>query len=217
MKKNFDLVMDWIGLSEGGYVNHPKDPGGATDRGITQRTYDAYCDRHGMKRQPVRGIGKATAEEILASQYFAPVRFDDLPSGLDYAVVDYAVNSGVPRAAKALQKIVGVTQDGWIGDQTLAAAARMDTAGVIVALCEQRLKFMRGLPIWPTFKGGWTTRVMGRTDGVQMGDIGVIDRAVRLARGAQGIPRPVKAGPGKAEPSGGFLAALVEILKGLFK
>lgn len=217
MRDNFKQVMDWIGISEGGYVNHPRDPGGATDRGITQRTYDAYCDRHGLKRQPVRGIGKATAEEILASQYFAPVRFDDLPSGLDYAVADYAVNSGVSRAAKALQRIVGVTPDGVIGEITLAAVAGRDTADLIVALCEERMRFLRRLPTWGTFGKGWTARVMGTQPGVQAGDIGVIDRAVRLAGGRPGIPAPVTPAPGKALPGGGFWAALAAIVKGWWK
>ena len=116
MKQNQAVVLDWIGLSEGGYVNHPKDPGGATDRGITQRTYDAWNRLHGRPLRPVRGISKDEANAILVSQYFAPVKFDQLPSGLDYAVVDFAVNSGTSRAAKELQKLLGVAADGIIGN-----------------------------------------------------------------------------------------------------
>lgn len=197
MRQNRAQVLAWIGLSEGGYVNHPRDPGGATDRGITQRTYDAWNDLHGRERKPVRGISKAEADEIIASQYLAPVRFDDLPSGLDYAVADYAVNSGPDRAARELQRLVGVEVDGVIGAHTLAAVSRHDPAQLVMRLCAARMAFLRRLSTWDEFGTGWTVRVMGREDGMQADDIGVIDRGVMLARNAQDIPAPVRAAPGR--------------------
>ena len=90
------------------------------------------------------------------------MRFDDLPSGLDYAVADYAVNSGVSRAAKALQRIVGVTPDGVIGENHAGGGGGPDTADLIVALCEERMRFLRRLPTWGTFGKGWTARGDGR-------------------------------------------------------
>lgn len=198
MKANTDQVLAWIGLSEGGYVNHPKDPGGATDRGITQRTYDAWNNARGRPKLPVRGIGRAEAEQIIFEQYMKPVSFDALPSGLDYAVADFSVNSGPSRAVKVLQRLIGASQDGIVGQQTLAAVRSRDPAELIVAYCQARMTFLEGLETWNTFGKGWQARVMGQQTGVQNGDIGVIDRAVRLARGAQRIPAPVMAAPAKA-------------------
>lgn len=190
MRDNYPLILGWAGLSEGGYINHPSDPGGATDRGITQRTFDAWNRRHGLPKRAVRGISKETADEILAVEYLDAVRADELPSGVDYTVADYSINSGPRQAIKDLQRVIGATADGQIGPQTLASLSTHDPADVIVALCERRLAFMKGLKHWPTFKNGWTTRVMGKQSGVQADDIGVIDRGVRLARGAKNIPAP---------------------------
>lgn len=201
MKSNTQQVLRWIGLSEGGYVNDPRDPGGATDRGITQSTYDAWNKARGRPKRPVRGISKAEAEEIIVAQYMTPVRFDELPSGIDYAVADFAVNSGPARAVKELQRVLGfkgAAMDGIMGQKTLAAINARNLSDLIVAYCERRMAYLRGLATFKTFGKGWTSRVMGRTDGAQDGDIGVIDRAVRLARDAAEIPPPVVAAPAKA-------------------
>lgn len=79
MKENTDKVLAYIGLSEGGYVNHPKDPGGATNKGVTQSTYDAYNTLRGEEKKNVKDITKAEANAIFVSQYFTPIRFDELP------------------------------------------------------------------------------------------------------------------------------------------
>ena len=201
MKQNEQVVLEWTGLSEGGYVNHKKDPGGPTDRGITQRTYDAWNKLKGKPQKPVKGISKAEADEIFVSQYFTTVRFNELPSGLDYAVADFAINSGPSRAVKELQRVLGVEQDGVIGLKTLAAIKTKNPQLLIVAYCERRLAFMKSLKIWDTFKNGWTTRVMGKINGQQDDDIGVIDRAVRLSKKNVYIPTPTSVGSGKANDS----------------
>ena len=227
MRSNRAAALAWIGLSEGGFVNHPKDPGGATDRGITQRTFDAWNKRQGKEPRPVRGISKAEAEAILIAQYFEPVRFDDLPSGLDYAMADYSVNSGPSRAVKELQRILGVGVDGVMGAQTLSAIAARSLPKLIEDLCFARMEFLRRIPTFGTFGRGWRRRVMGNNDGFQVDDIGVIDRAGALARSSQEwqqIPQP-KPAAGKApepdkEPSGGIAAvgggAIVTALGGIF-
>lgn len=222
MRHNYPQMQAWIGMSEGGYVNNPKDPGGATDRGITQRTYDAWNDRLGKSRRPVRGISKAEAERIIESQYFDTVRADKLPSGLDYAVADYSVNSGPRRAAMDLQRSLGMTGkavDGIVGNHTLAAAAKADVAKVIVNLCNRRMSFLKRLSHWRYFKNGWTARVMGNVPGVQTDDIGVIDRAVRLSRenGAK-IPAPRFSVPGKAFEGGeSLLTLLLNLIQSFFE
>lgn len=200
MRENLTTSMRFLLAHEGGFVNHPKDPGGATNRGVTQRVYDAFRDRIGQPRRSVRGIANDEVAEIYARQYWHPIRGDDLPSGLDYAVFDFAVNSGVKRAAIELQRILGVKADGVIGEVTLAKIADADAFDLIERLCNRRLEFCKGLEHWSTFGKGWTARIMGESAGWQIDDIGVIDRAVAMASGeADGLPAPRTARPGKAE------------------
>lgn len=91
MEANRNQVLRYIGLSEGGYVNHPKDPGGPTDRGITQKTYDAWNTLKKRPRKAVRGITQLEADNIIYEQYMLPVKFPQLPSGVDYAFVAKAL------------------------------------------------------------------------------------------------------------------------------
>lgn len=155
----FDDALAHVLRHEGGYSDHPKDPGGATMRGVTQRTYDGWRTRAGLATQPVRGISDDEIGAIYRVQYWDRVRGDDLPDGVDLAVFDYAVNSGPARAARDLQRIVGETIDGVIGENTLGAVRSMDPAQVVNALCDARLDFMRGLKTWQTFGKGWSRRV----------------------------------------------------------
>lgn len=201
MKRNREKVQGWIGLSEGGYVNHPRDPGGATDRGITQATYNAYLKRRGLPQRSVRGISKEVAEEIIYEQYMRPIWFDELPSGLDYCLADYGVNSGPSRAIKAIQRIVGTTPDGVMGNKTMAAIKSRDRETLIKSVCAERMRFLRGLKTFSTFGRGWTTRVVGMNDGFQEDDIGVLDRSIMLARSESVIPDPSKTGGWKAVAS----------------
>lgn len=198
MRENRAKVIAWIGLSEGGYVNNPKDPGGPTNRGITQRTYTAWLKVKGRPKVSVRQITKAEADEIIGDQYLTPVRFDDLPDGLDYSVGDYSVNSGPSWAAKELQRCLGVTPDGTIGTVTLGAIAAADLEKLIVDYNNARMRFLRGLKTFDEFGRGWTSRVHGRVAGAQVDDIGVLDRSVLLARGRAQIAAPVVVAPGKA-------------------
>ncbi len=228
MKQNYLIIQPWILAYEGGFVNHPKDPGGATNQGITQRTYDAYRRRIGHATQSVRLIDNVERDTIYRVQYWDAIRGDDLPIGVDAAVYDFAVNSGPSRAAKFLQRIVGVKQDGVIGLQTLDAVARMDSTQVIGQLCVDRMAFLRvarnpktGALLWPDFGTGWTRRVMGNADGVQDSDTGIIDRATRLARGSALIPKPVVkpdgAGKRTGEDAHSFWARLIAMIFGGLK
>ena len=221
MKQNYLIIQPWVLAYEGGFVNHPKDPGGATNQGVTQRTYDAYRRRIGHATQSVRLMDNVERDTIYRVQYWDAIKCDDLPSGVDAAVYDFAVNSGPSRAAKYLQKIVGVKQDGVIGLQTLDAVTRMDSTQVIGRLCVDRIAFLRGLRTWPTFGKGWMRRVMGEIDGVQDGDTGIIDRATRLARGSALIPKPkvISDGAGKrvGDDASSFWARLIAMIFGGLK
>lgn len=156
MKHSFARALKEVLKSEGGYVNHPKDPGGATNKGITQATYDAYRSR----KQSVRLITDAEVASIYKSRYWDAVQADDLPAGLDYAVFDFAVNSGPVRAIRFLQDALGVSVDGQIGPLTVKAALRHpQPLTVISKLCDKRLYWLKLLKTWPTFGKGWESRV----------------------------------------------------------
>ena len=222
MKANYAIIQPWVLAYEGGYVNHPKDPGGATMQGVTQRTYDAFRRRVGRIPRPVRQLEAVERDTIYREQYWDVVRGDDLPSGVDAAVYDFAVNSGPARAARYLQRIAGVTQDGVIGLQTLDAVARLDPVVVVERLCDDRMAFLRGLRTWSTFGKGWSRRVVGDRPGVQDGDIGILDRATMLARGQRTIPKPkvTADGAGKRvnDPARqGFWAAIFSAIAAMFK
>ena len=157
MNSNFDECLKMVLIHEGGFVNHPKDPGGATNRGVTQKVYDAYRKTRARPMQSVKFITPDETKAIYKFQYWDRVQGDFLPRGLDYAVFDFAVNSGVSRASEYLQACVGVDQDGVIGALTLSAIG--NPANVINALCDRRMSFLRNLGTFLTFGRGWTRRV----------------------------------------------------------
>lgn len=121
----FDACLDFVLQWEGGYVNHKNDRGGATNRGITQATYDNWRVRNGLSRNPVSGISGAEVEAIYRNGYWNVVCGNDLAEPLDLCVFDAAVQHGPGRAAKWLQRVVGTIQDGKIGAKTLTALAVM--------------------------------------------------------------------------------------------
>ena len=159
MKANFEKALAYVLEHEGGYVNHPRDPGGATNKGVTQAVYDGYRKMRGRGAQSVKFISEEEVRAIYKFQYWDRVQGDLLPTGVDYAVFDFAVNSGVGRASKYLQAVVGVAQDGIIGARTVAAVTNPIAA--INALCDRRMGFLRNLKTFLTFGRGWTRRVQG--------------------------------------------------------
>lgn len=223
MFHTFDKALALVLAHEGGFSDHPRDPGGATNRGVTQRTYDAWRRRYALPPRPVRQITDDELKAIYRRQYWDPVQADDLPAGLDYAVFDYAVHSGPSRAVKDLQRVVGVRADGIVGSQTLAAvhqAAEDDELAVIAQLCDRRMAFMRGLKTWHVFGKGWTRRVIGNEPGAQDGDIGVIDYATMIALGdaTYGLPKAIGSRPGevngRADPAEAAPSATPEAVGG---
>lgn len=155
----FAICLPLILKHEGGYVNHPKDPGGATNKGVIQSTYDSWRDRQGQPRQSVRSIADAEVAAIYRRDYWDAVKGDDLPAGVDYAVFDFAVNSGINRASRYLQEVARVAADGSIGPATLAAVKALPASTIINGLCDARMAFLRRLSTFPTFGKGWTRRV----------------------------------------------------------
>ncbi|GBE44828.1 putative Peptidoglycan domain protein [bacterium BMS3Bbin10] len=164
MKKNFRAGLARVLAHEGGYVDHPLDPGGATNFGITRRTLAAWRGIRPWRKLPkseVRALKRREVAQIYRARYWDAVSGDKLPSGVDYAVFDYAVNSGVARAAKALQRVAGARADGIVGPLTLAAVARHHPKTIIRRLIARRRSFLQRLRTWKTFGRGWTARVNG--------------------------------------------------------
>ena len=146
---------------EGGFVNHPSDPGGATNKGITIATFRRFVKPNGTVSD-LKALTTAQAVVVYKRQYWDAVLADLLPAGVDYAVADYAVNSGPAQAARDLQRVVGVTADGKIGPQTIAAVRKMDPKAVIRQLSARRLALLKGLKrgkLWNDFGKGWQRRV----------------------------------------------------------
>lgn len=155
----FDDALKLVLTEEGGKVDDPRDHGGRTNKGITQRAYDAWRASKGLLRRDVYLITDAEVEAIYRNAYADHVRFDDLPSGVGYAVFDDAVNSGTVEGAKELQRAVGMAADGVIGDLTLAAVRRIAPVVLVGRLCDGRLTFLRLIKGWITFGKGWSNRV----------------------------------------------------------
>jgi lysozyme family protein len=158
MQQTFEQALACVLASEGGYVDHPLDPGGATNRGITQATLAGVRGRRVSKAE-VRALSLAETGEIYRRLYWSAVRADDLPSGVDFVVFDLAVNSGPRRATLILQQALGVAQDGILGPQTLAACRASYPPDLIGAVSDARLRFLQALPTWATFGRGWSRRV----------------------------------------------------------
>lgn len=159
MKATYDEAMARVFEDEGGYSNDAGDPGGPTNFGITIGDARHYW-KHNATAADVRSMPKSVAETIYAAHYAQPVRYDDLPPGVDYAVFDYGINSGIYRGAKVLQEYVGVKEDGNIGDLTVAAAQKApDPAKLIVQIYDERLRYLMGLRTWHIFGGGWGRRI----------------------------------------------------------
>lgn len=163
MKENFSKLLPLLWAHEGGYVDHPKDPGGATNFGITFNTLQAYRGRK-ITKADVRALTKIEAAAIYKQEYWDRIWGDKLPSGLDYAVFDDTVNSGAKRAITRLQRVLGMTGkdvDGLMGSETLDRVMKdhRPIAVLITDYCDARLSWLKTLSTFKTFGKGWTSRV----------------------------------------------------------
>lgn len=158
MEANFFKSLDMVLKHEGGFVDHPEDPGGATNKGITHKTYADFLGRPLEDVSELKNIPDEHVQMIYKNGYWDRVKGDELPAGVDFSTFDWAVNSGPGRAAKALQKAVMVAQDGAIGPMTLAAAAEFTPEEVIESIAQQREEFYRSLRTFDTFGKGWLRR-----------------------------------------------------------
>jgi len=163
-KADFARSLVRVLVYEGGKVDNPRDPGGRTNFGITQKTYTAWLASKGQDSVDVYKIPIADRDSIYETEYWDRIRGDDMPTGLDLVVFDAAVNSGVGQAGKWLQQALGPSygglRDGVIGKQTLQAVAGVnDLDSLISAYCSRRLATLQRLKTWNTFGKGWHARI----------------------------------------------------------
>ena len=203
MKENFAACLAETLRHEGGWSDHPKDPGGATMKGVTLDTYRRW--RPGATKAQLRAITDAEVAAIYRKGYWDAVNADDLPAGLDLVAFDGAVNSGPSRGAKWLQAGVGAKQDGKVGPATIAAARAYDTRTAVNRACDARLAFLKTLGTWPTFGKGWSRRVAS-----------VRSTALAMAAPPRPAPKPAVYPPANspAAPQTGFWAWLNRIFGG---
>ena len=157
MKNNFDKCLHMLLEHEGGYVNNKHDKGGMTNLGVTKRVYDKWIGRESTE-QEMRDLTPDDVAPIYKKNYWDRVKGDLLPSGLDWACFDWAVNSGSGRPAKAVQRAVGATPDGVIGKQTVGLIMEKDPEFIIDYVYIVRKAFYEGLDDYKHFGRGWSRR-----------------------------------------------------------
>ena len=163
MQSNYDKCLETILHHEGGYVNHPSDPGGETNMGVTKRVYEDFGGTKDMQDLEFEDVAP-----IYKQNYWDRVKGDELPSGLDLCVFDFGVNAGTGRAAKYLQTMIGTVADGGIGPNTLRALGNyVESEGIestIINYQEARQEYYESLSTFETFGRGWTRRVKETTE-----------------------------------------------------
>ena len=159
----FEAVMPFILRWEGGFVDHPADPGGRTNKGVTQRVYTGWLVHQGLPSQDVKQITEAEVKAIYEADYWLPPRCDQLPGRLDLVQFDTAVNMGVRRAVRFLQDSLGCEVDGKFGPATTRAVSLCEARSTLVAYCDIREAYYRRLvvtkPDLQVFLKGWLNRL----------------------------------------------------------
>lgn len=157
MKHNFETALEMVLEYEGGYVNHPKDPGGETNLGVTKRTWAKWLGRD-INEGEMKELTPEDVADLYKKEYWDRLKCDNLPTGLDFFCFDWGVNSGTGRSAKALQRIISVAQDGAIGPKTLRALEDHNAKEVVDLMHSRRQEFYENLTTFETFGKGWTRR-----------------------------------------------------------
>lgn len=164
MQANWSVSLKYVLISEGGYTNHPNDPGGPTNFGIIQSEYSKWIGRKATIAD-MKAMSRETAGQIYLAKYWTPMRCSELSSGLDYLLFDFAVNAGIGQAPKTFQRCLGVSPaDGKLGPATMAAFAdhASDPTALAKSFTEAKRAFYRSIstskPKLAVFLKGWLNR-----------------------------------------------------------
>jgi lysozyme family protein len=166
MSDNFEQCFNLVLKTEGGFQDDQHDKGnrlpdgrpGSTNMGVTQATWEAWVGKQ-VTHDEMKALTPADIEPLYRKNFWASCHCSELPEGLDYALYDLAVNSGVGRAIRFLQMNLDVTADGVMGAQTIGAIKAADDRDLIRKLCNYRLTFLQGLPDWNRYGTTWGNRV----------------------------------------------------------
>jgi lysozyme family protein len=203
-RDNFEEALRRLLAHEGGYTNHPSDPGGPTKFGITIADYRKYV-KSDATATDVKAMSVADARKIYRARYWDAQRCDDLPAGVDYAVFDYGVNSGIGRSGKVLRRLLRLPDTTHeVSDQVIAAARSRNATALAAAICDERLRFLKSLKTWPVFGKGWGRRVAD-----------VRAAALTMARQATAPPPPVTTAVHEQSAARGLFHAFVSFLNAM--
>lgn len=159
---NFNSCLSVILHHEGGFVNHPKDPGGMTNLGVTKKVYEEWIG-HKVSEQIMRKLTPPLVAPLYRKKYWDVLKCESIPRGLDLCVFDFGVNAGTNRSARYLQRLIGVSEDGLIGPKTLIALTKKAASDGVGSLIDEfqdaRRGYYRKLNTFPTFGRGWLRRV----------------------------------------------------------
>lgn len=164
---NFDTAFERLIGHEGGYSTDAKDPGNwtggrpgvgamhGTKYGIAANTYPDI---------DIQNLTLDQAKAIYRRDWYAKIGADEIDGAIVFQIWDFAVNAGMSTSKRAMQRSVGVADDGIFGPATLAAIKKAPIADTILKFNAQRLRFYTSLSTWPTYGKGWTNRVAGQLD-----------------------------------------------------
>jgi lysozyme family protein len=206
---SYDVALTRLLRDEGGYTDHPSDLGGPTNFGITLADARRYW-KGNATADDVRGLPQSVARKIYRKRYWNALRCDELPAGVDYAVFDYGVNSGIGRAGKVLRCVLKLSdRSSVVSDDVIAAAEARAASDLVIAICAERLSFLRALKTFPVFGRGWTARVNGvRATALAMAQsrplAPIVNAPVETAPGKAVVPVKIPAG---AASTGAVIAA----------
>jgi lysozyme family protein len=200
---SYDLALTRLLKDEGGYTDHPSDPGGPTNFGITLADVRRYWKGNATAAD-VRAMPQSVARRIYRERYWNALRCDELPAGVDYAIFDYGVNSGTGRSGKVLRRVLRLSDRGsTMTDDVIAAAAKSAPGDLVSAICAERLAFLTSLKTFPVFGRGWTARVNGvRVAALAMAQnrlpVSAANRSSDASRGKAVVPATIPAAQASA-------------------
>jgi len=157
MTKNFRDCLELVLKHEGGFVDHPKDPGGMTNLGVTKTVWEEWVG-HPVSEKDMRELTPEIVAPMYEMRYWRTSYCEKLPRGLDLLVFSMAVNAGAGRSVKLLQDAIGVLPDGVIGPNTMARINEANVETLIDKFSEARTAYYKGLKLFPVFGRGWLSR-----------------------------------------------------------
>jgi len=196
---SFETCLPVILAAEGGFINDPHDPGGATNLGVTQRTLSSWLGRPATLAE-IRALAPATVAPIYRARYYEPSYAGDCPPGVELMVFDEAVNQGVGRAIQSLRTALGVSADGCFGPVLRTALAAANAAALVKRIAAEREAHYRSLPTFDRFGSGWLAR-LARTTELALSSTPA-DGELSPARAVEGEPPRAPSTPRRAERAG---------------